>query len=90
MESTIVSQFLQHGLLGIAVVVLAFVVRALYKRNQALSEEKETLHKHYQKQLADAYEKHVAKSDEWAARGQQVAAKLEGLIGAVLQKGGDG
>ena len=88
MESSIVTELLQHGLLGIAVIVLALVVRALYKRTQEVADEREKLHAHYQKQLKDAYELHAAKAEEWAAKGQEVAVKLENLVGAMLQKGG--
>ncbi len=85
MQETILEQLLQHGLLGIAVIALVFVVRTLYKRNQELVQEKEALHVQYQEKL-DAYsERYVSKSEEWAEKNRELAVNTNAVLDALTR-----
>ena len=88
MDYSILTELLQHGLLGVAVVGLVLVVRALYKRNQELVKEKEALHQQYQDKLNAYSERYVSKSEEWAEKNRELAVNTNAVLDALTRSRG--
>jgi len=85
----IVTALLEHGLLGMAVIVLGVVIRTLYKRNQEMVEEKEQLHLTYQKKLDELSERYVTKIEAWAEKNREMAAGSNAILDALIHRKGD-
>lgn len=87
---TQVVKYLDAGFLGLAVVVLAIVVRTLYKRNQDLSDERETLHKEYQTKLETVTDRELKAAWNYADKNRELAKSTQSVLDALLKRGQDG
>lgn len=89
MESKLLGELVGHGVLGIAVVVLGWVIRVLYLQNNKFITERDALHIDYQTKYNLLVEKYVAKAEEWAEKNRELASSTSAVLDALLRRRGD-
>ncbi len=85
---TALTKLLEHGVLGIAVVVLGLVIRTLWQQNNKFIAERDGLHTAYQVQYNALVERYVAEAKAWAEKNREMASTQASVLEALLRRRG--
>jgi len=83
--------YLDCGVLGAICFVLVIVVKKLYKRNVALTDERESLHKEFQSKLETITTRELNAALSYGEKNREIASNTQAVLAALTRRGdGDG